>query len=143
MNKRNFKKNISEKVDTFHKTILNILSNFIPRETLICDDGDPPWFNNKINLLYTKKWSILKFRRDGNNSFIKRQPDILEDCLISSTEASKQKYNCRMAYKLIITQKSSKAYLSLLKGFLSNKKIPPTPPLFHESRLITDFKEKA
>ena len=48
-----------------------------------------------------------------------------------------------MAYKLIITQKSSKAYLSLLKGFLSNKKIPPIPPLFHESRLITDFKEKA
>ena len=56
--------------------------------------------------------------------------------------ASKQKYYCRMTNKLINTQKSSKAYWSLLKGFLNNKKIPLIPPLFHENRFITDFKEK-
>ena len=48
-----------------------------------------------------------------------------------------------MTNKPINTQKSSKAYWSLLKGFLNNKKIPLTPPLFHENRFITDFKEKA
>ena len=48
-----------------------------------------------------------------------------------------------MTNKLINTQKSSKAYWSLLKGFLNNKKIPLIPPLFHENRFITDFKEKA
>ena len=31
----------------------------------------------------------------------------------------------------------------LLKIFLSNKKIPLIPPLFHENRLIIDFKEKS
>ena len=31
----------------FNKTILNILSNFIPNETLIVDDKDPPWFTKK------------------------------------------------------------------------------------------------
>ena len=41
------------------------------------------------------------------------------------------------------TQKSSKNYWSLLKIFLNNKKIPLIPPLFHENRFITDFKEKA
>ena len=48
-----------------------------------------------------------------------------------------------MTNKLINTQKSSKAYWSLLKGFLNNKKIPLIPPLFHENCFITDFKEKA
>ena len=35
-------KNVNEKVDTFSKTILNILSNFIPHKTITCDDRDPP-----------------------------------------------------------------------------------------------------
>ena len=48
-----------------------------------------------------------------------------------------------MTNKLINTQKSSKAYLSLLKGFLNNKKILFITPLFHENHFITDFKEKA
>ena len=34
-------------------------------------------------------------------------------------------------------------YWSLLKIFLNNKKISLIPPLFHENRFITDFKEKA
>ena len=58
-------------------------------------------------------------------------------------QASKQKYYCRMTNKLINTQKSSKAYWSLLNAFLNNKKIPLIPPLFHENRFLTDFKEKA
>ena len=31
-------KNVNEKVDTFNKTILNILSNFMLHETITCDD---------------------------------------------------------------------------------------------------------
>ena len=48
-----------------------------------------------------------------------------------------------MTNKLNNTQKSSKAYWSLLKYFLINKKIHLIPPLFHENRFIKDFKEKA
>ena len=32
----------------FNRTIKNILSNYISHETIICDDKDPPWFNNNI-----------------------------------------------------------------------------------------------
>ena len=49
----------------------------------------------------------------------------------------------RIANRLNNTQKSTKTYWSLLKIFLNNKKIPLIPPLFHENRFITDFKEKA
>ena len=35
-------KNLDEKFLTFNKTVLNILSNFIPHELIVCDDKDPP-----------------------------------------------------------------------------------------------------
>ena len=42
---------INEMVYLFNKTIKNILSNYIPHETITCDDRDPPWINNKIKQL--------------------------------------------------------------------------------------------
>ena len=39
--------------------------------------------------------------------------------------------------------KNTKAYWALLKIFLNNRKIRVIPPLFHNSKFITDFKEKA
>ena len=61
------------------------------------------------SLIYEKNTAFKKFRCDRNNSFIKRQLNILQDRIITSTEASKQKYYCRMTNKLITTQKGSKA----------------------------------
>ena len=53
--------NVSEKVDIFNSTILNILSNFIPHEFVVCDDKYPPWFNKKIRaLILEKKCCISK-----------------------------------------------------------------------------------
>ena len=48
-----------------------------------------------------------------------------------------------MANKLNDLQRNSKAYWSLLKCFLNNKKIPLIPPLFHENKFVTNFLEKA
>ena len=47
--------NVNEKVDIFNRTILNILSNFIPHETIVCNYKDPPWFNNRIKTLIQEK----------------------------------------------------------------------------------------
>ena len=40
-------------------------------------------------------------------------------------------------------QKSNKAYWALLKIFLNNRKMPVIPPLFHNDKFVTGFKEKA
>ena len=37
---------------------------------------------------------------------------------------------------------SPKAYCSILKTFLNNKKMPCIPPIYHDNNYITDFKEK-
>ena len=41
-----------------------------------------------------------------------------------------------------VSEKSLKAYRSVLKSFLKNKKITLVPPLFYENRFITNLKEK-
>ena len=49
-----------------------------------------------------------------------------------------------MANKLNSTQKCSNAYWSLLKSFLSNKKVPINPPMHYPNNAFeTDFKKKA
>ena len=55
----------------------------------------------------------------------------------------KQNYYSRMASKLTNVQRNSKIYWSLLNRFLNNRKTPLIPPLFHEIKFVTDFKEKA
>ena len=48
-------KNVHEQVHFFNKTILNIFHNYIPNKTILCNDKDPPWFNNEIRKILTKK----------------------------------------------------------------------------------------
>ena len=38
---------------------------------------------------------------------------------------------------------SSKTYWSILKAFLNKEKVPFIPPLFHENKFVTNFKETA
>ena len=49
----------------------------------------------------------------------------------------------RMSTKLTEFHKTLKAYWSLLKTFLNNKKIPLVSPLYHQSNFVTNFKIKA
>ena len=57
------KTSVHEKVTIFNKHILSILHDFIPHETLLGDDKDPPWPTNKIKNLINEK----HFRRNSNN----------------------------------------------------------------------------
>ena len=36
-------------VKIFIEAISNVLNIYTPHETIICDDQDPPWINNKSN----------------------------------------------------------------------------------------------
>ena len=123
---------------------LNILSNFIPHEIIVCDDKDPPWFNNRIKTLIQQKNATYKiYRHNKDNPDLIYRLQFLQERLSTSIQSSKERYYARIANRLSNTQKSTKTYWSLLKIFLNNKKIPLIPPLFHENRFITDFTEKA
>ena len=138
-----FNTNVNEKVFFFSNTILNILSNFIPHETIVCDDKDPPWFNRAIKSLIQEKDTFNKYRKSKNNIQLLQHLRLLQEKLNSFISVSKQNYYSRMSTKLTKFHKSSKAYWSLLKTFLNNKKIPLIPPLYHQGGFITNFKVKA
>ena len=122
----------------FDKTVLNILSNSIPHEVIVCDDKDPPWFNGKIKSLINEKLRTYNaYRKNIGNSQLHKNLSSLQQRLRDLIDNSKPKYFLRL------TQKSTKTYWALLNFFLNNRKIPVIPPLFHSNKFVTDFKEKA
>ena len=105
----------------FNRTLLNILSNFIPREIIVYNDKDPSWFNNRIKTLIQEKNATYKiYRHNKDNPDLIYRLNFLQERLSTSTESSKERYYARIANRLNNIQKSSKTYLSLLKIFLNN-----------------------
>ena len=73
-------KKVNKKVNIFKEKILNILRNFIPHETVLCDDRDLPWFINKFkSLKHEQNKTFKRFRSDRLNSCQRRQFNYLQD----------------------------------------------------------------
>ena len=47
--------NVNDKFSIFSNTIMNILSNFIPHEAIVCDDKDLLWFNKAMKSIIQEK----------------------------------------------------------------------------------------
>ena len=100
---------VSKKVVIFNNIVLNILSNFIPHETIVCDEKHPPWFNNQIKtLIQAKNTAFNTFRNNSGNSELKRHLVNLQERVKASIESSKQKYYYQIVKKLNNAQKNSK-----------------------------------
>ena len=136
--------NADEKVYFFTKMLLNIIQNFIPHETITCDNRDPPWINKEIKKLMLEKNLAFKSYCYSNKSmFFFKKLKALQCQLNMSIEGSKEKYYTKLSSRLADPLTSPKTYWSVLNTFLNNKKIPCIPPLFQENKFIKDFKENA
>ena len=59
---------VDKMVSIFNQTIVNILCNFIPHETILLDDRNLPWMNKEIKkLVHEKKNTFNCFRRNNND----------------------------------------------------------------------------
>ena len=112
--------------DIFTKTIQNILSNFIPHQTITINDKDPP-----------------NLGKDYNNTQLNNETGTYANHPNNSIDSSNYNYYLRVANKLSSIQESSKAYFLLFKSFFSNERIPITLPILYNNALVTDFKKKA
>ena len=102
-------KHVDKKVLIFNKTVLNILSSFIPHEVIVCDDKDPPWFNGKIKSLINEKLRTYNaYRKNIGNSQLHKNLSSLQQRLRDLIDDSKQKYFLRLTQKLNTIQKSTK-----------------------------------
>ena len=52
-------KDVNEMVNLFNETICNVLNNYILHATIVCDEQDPPWMNNKVKIAIKRKFSFL------------------------------------------------------------------------------------
>ena len=101
--------NINEKVCIFTKSVLNVLNNFIPHETTLCDDKDPPWFNSRIKSLLQAKDNVFKnYRRNKTNIQLLNKLNFLKERLNCLITKSKNNYYKSMANKLNNLQRNSK-----------------------------------
>ena len=119
------------------------MANFIPHEAIICDDRDPPWINNRIKKLIYERNSLYKVYRVNIDTRIFEKLTLLQKKLDLAMEESKDTYYSNLSTKLVKQKSNPKIYWSVLKRFLNNKKIPCIPSLFHENKLVTDFRKKA
>ena len=103
-----------------------------------------PWINKDIKQLILHKNHAYKsyICNDKSLQFF-NQFQFLQTKLSSLIEESKNQYYTRLSHKLLDPKTSQKSYWSILKTFLNNKKIPCIPPLLHQDKFVTDFKEKA
>ena len=83
------------------------------------------------------------YRKNIGNRQLSKNLSYLQQQLHDLIDDLKQKYFSRLIQKLNTIQKSTKAYWAPLTFFLNNCKIPVIPPLFHNNKFVTDFKEKA
>ena len=134
---------ISMRWSVFNTTIKYIMANFIPHETIICDDRDPLWINNRIKKIIYEWSSLYKVHRISNDTQIFQKLTLLQKKFHLAVEESKDTYNSDLSAKLAKQKSNPKIYWSILKRFLNNKKIPCIPSLFHENKLVTDFRKKA
>ena len=110
--------NVNEKVCNFNKSVLNVLSNFIPHETILCDDKNPPWFNSRIKSLSQAKNKVFKdYRKSKTDIQLLNKLNLFEGRLNSLITKSKNNYYELMANKLNNLERNSKAYWFLLKCF--------------------------
>ena len=127
----------------FSNTVLNILKKYIPHETKICDDHDPPWMTTKIKELISQKTKLYSRITKKNNSVLDKQLlHSLQQHLSKSIENATNKYFFRISEKLNNPSTSIKRYCSLIKTLLNGKKVPCVPPIYDHNRYVTDFKGK-
>ena len=90
----------------YNKTVLNVLSNFIPHELIVCDDKDSPWFKGKIKSLINEKIRTYNaYCKNIGNSQLRKNLSFLQQRSRDLIDDSEQKYFSRLAQKVNTIQK--------------------------------------
>ena len=76
----------------------------------------------------------MKNKGSVNNNSNLEKFSSLQKNLRSLIETSKQEYFSKIAEKFSDLNTSSRTYWSILKGFLTGKKVPCIPPIFRDNK---------
>ena len=88
-------------VSVCNTTIKNIMANFIPYETIICDDRDPLWINSRMKKIICERDSLCKGYCKNNDTQIIEKLSLLQKKLHLAIEESKDTYYSILSTKLV------------------------------------------
>ena len=98
------------------------MRNFIPHETIVCDDKDPPWFNKRIKSLIQEDALLLEtFRKTRNSVEIITCLDNFNDRLDLLINTTNQNFYSKIIEKFQNTQRSQMTGKKIML-FSSSKK---------------------
>ena len=116
------------------------MSNFIPNETILVDDRDPPWITRKLKSMIQEKNLFYKKYLKPNNQETFQAFSQIQERVRLAIEDSKKKYYEKLSNKLSNDKLNGKCYQTILKHFFNGKKNPCIPPYFMKIRLLLIFK---
>ena len=119
------------------------MTNFIPHETKIFNDREPPWRNNKVKKMIQEKNKIYWLYLKGKSNMLATKLEKLQNLIYETLESCKSKYYENISKNGCSKAIAPKYYWSLLKAMLNDKKVPCIPPVFHDNKFLPDFSEKA
>ena len=97
-------RDINDVVFLFNKTIKNIISNYIPHETVTFDDRDPPWINKNVKqLILERKMKCIKsiLIKAKTVKYLTKL-NVLQNKLNSIIESNKQNSYSRLSKNWLI-----------------------------------------
>ena len=137
-------KSPTQQVALLNKTILHIMSNFVPSTEKTIRPSEPPWFGKTIRSSLKKHNKIYKkFKEKGCPSASKKILDDSKMEISSLILKAKEDYLKQQGARLADPSTSRKTYWKIINGFLNKCKVPRIPPLFFEGNFFTDCKQKA
>ena len=94
--------NVNEQVQLFTETTQNIISTYIPHETISCDYSNPPWIDEKIKkLILHQNHAFSAYSRDRNNTHLFNKFQSFQAHLKTTTEEFTLKYYSSLPDKLL------------------------------------------
>ena len=131
-------------VELLNRTILNIMSNFVPNEVITVRPCEPEWLNRDIKKMLKKQRKVFnRYKRNGYKTEDKIAVDRLRSESQKAILNAKEKYLKDLGKKLADPTTGQKAYWRILNKLLNKCKIPRVPPIFVQGKFITNCKEKA
>ena len=99
----------------FNKSIKNIMSNYIPHETITRNDRDPSRINkDSKQLILDKNYAYILYIRSNKSLQFLNQFQFLQINLSSLNEESNNQYYTRLSQKLLDPKTSQRSYWSIL-----------------------------
>ena len=113
--------------------------NFIPNETMLVNDRDPPWITSKLKNIIQEKNLLYKNHLKSNNQETFQVFSEIQEWVWLETEDSKKKYYEKRSNKLSNDKLHWKCYWTILERFFNGKKVPFIHPIFHEDKFVAEF----